>query len=497
MMDGRKSGILLHISSLPSRFGIGDLGPGAYRFVDFLSQSKQKLWQILPLNPTNPVMSHSPYSSPSAFAGNRFFISPELLVEEGLLEPKDIQKIPSFDTEKINYKAVIQLKSRLFEKVIKNFNRQELNYQAFVEESRFWLQDYAAFKWLKRKFSEKCWNEWPESYRSHDAKALEALAQKDEAGIEEFKIMQFLFFKQWSGLKNYCWQKGVEIVGDIPIYVDLDSVDVWENPKNFKLDDHGKPLFVAGAPPDSFSETGQRWGNPVYDWEYQKQNQFEWWMNRMHFNLKLFDWVRVDHFRGFINYWEIPAAEKTAINGNWVDVPTDEFLGTLRSQRDQLPIIAEDLGMISEEVHRKISEIGFPGMKVLQFAFGSDAYNPYLPHNYHNPNCVVYTGTHDNNTTVGWFKHGINEWERKNLHEYLKSDLSVTDIHWKLISLAMHSKANWAIFPMQDVLGLDEHARMNTPGTTKGNWVWRLKEKQLTPELAKNLANLSTASQRG
>ena len=496
-MNQRRSGVLLHISSLPSIYGIGDLGPSAYAFVDFLRQAKQKCWQILPLNPTNLLSNNSPYSSPSAFAGNPLFISPELMREEGLLQEKDLNGAPHFPEKSVDYKQVTQYKSQLFLKAFKNFGGQDPAYKDFHKENAFWLDDYALFMALKNKFGLMHWNKWPAPYKDRSAQALIQFEREHAQQVGLVKFIQYLFFKQWRNLKTYCVKNFVEVIGDVPIYVHIDSVDVWMDPENYKLDAKGQPQFVAGAPPDAFSETGQRWGNPVYDWPRMKEKNFSWWINRIRYNLMLFDWIRIDHFRGLINYWEIPSRSQYAIKGQWVDVPTEDFFAALRKECPSLSIIAEDLGDISDEVRAKIDQIGFPGMKILLFAFvESREDHPYLPHNYP-VNCVAYSGTHDNNTIHGWVQDEAKPYEKENLLRYLHLDKVSEDLYWHLLARVMESKAQLAIFPIQDVLGLGAEARMNIPATKKGNWIWRVSAESLNGRIAERLASLTEPSGRG
>lgn len=511
-MNQRTSGILLHISSLPTEFGIGDLGPAAYQFVDFLQLSGQSYWQILPITPTNLAHKNSPYSSPSAFAGNNIFISPELLCNENLLKSKDLLPTGPQPKEGIaDYEYATIYKTKLLKLAFQNFkNKKKLfsNYTNFIKEHAFWLEDYARFVVLKKQCSDKPWDVWPTALCKKNLKALNDFYQKFKTQIEQVKFEQFIFFKQWHDLKNYANQKNIQLIGDIPIYVTYDSVDVWSQPENFKLNSQLKLDVVAGVPPDYFSETGQRWGNPVYDWQNLKQTNYQWWIERIKVNLELFDLVRIDHFRGLVNYWEIPVEEKTAINGYWVDVPTDDFFKCIQKTllkpksdpggligKIQLPIIAEDLGIITDEVRDAMKRQGFPGMKILLFAFGDNEHNPYLPHNY-TKNCVVYTGTHDNNTVQGWYHNDATDQEKINLKNYLKKDIDGKNIHWELIDLAMKSTAQLAIIPLQDVLGLDKKARMNTPATIKNNWQWKFKQELLTKPLAQKLLKLTRKSHR-
>jgi 4-alpha-glucanotransferase len=499
-MDKRGSGILLHITSLPSSYGVGDLGPGAYRFADFLTGAKQTTWQVLPLNPTYPIYGNSPYSSISAFAGNTLLISPDLLIEEGLLSREDLEPVPPFPETRCDFDGAIRYKDRLLERAYQHFDRSGKgrgSFEAFCSESASWLEDFALFVVLKKSLDGRVWNEWPEDLRDRDLESLRAIRKKYRTPIEKEEFRQYLFFKQWNSLKAYCQERGVRLFGDLAIYVNFDSADVWANPGLFKLDKERKPAFVSGVPPDYFSETGQLWGNPVYRWDVLKEKGYPWWIERMAHHLQLFDVVRIDHFRGLVAYWEVPADEKTAINGRWVEVPAEDFLDTLNRRFPELPIVAEDLGVITPDVSEVMERYGFPGMKVLMFAFGEDQpMHPYLPHSY-GENFVVYTGTHDNNTVRGWFETDASPEERKRLFRYLGWEVPVEEVPWALIRLAMMSVARWVILPLQDVLGLGGEARMNMPSIAHGNWAWRLLPGQLTPSVTERLLEVTETYGRG
>jgi 4-alpha-glucanotransferase len=489
----RGSGILLHITSLPSSYGIGDMGPWSYRFADFLGESKQSLWQILPLNPTEPGYANSPYQSESAFAGNPLLISPELMVRDGLLEETDLGALPEFPKGRVDYDNVVAYKQRIFDVAYERFIQTNPGheYEEFSAKHAFWLDDFALFKVLKIRFPGKVWTEWPQEIRDRQPEALQALIKELHKGIEREKFLQYLFFRQWISLKDYCNQRGIQIFGDIPIYVIHDSVDVWANPELFKLDDHMEPSVVAGVPPDYFSETGQLWGNPIYQWDRLRESGYSWWIRRMEHNSKLSDFVRVDHFRGLVGYWEVPAHEENAVKGRWVEAPAEDFFNTLLKRFPQLPIVAEDLGVITPDVREIMYRFDLPGMKVLLFAFGDDLpTNPYVPHNLPR-NCIIYTGTHDNNTVKGWFEREATPEIKKRLFQYLGREVPVEKVHWELIRIAMMSVANMAIFPMQDILGLGEEARMNRPATTEGNWQWQLLPEQLTPHLTQRLLEMT------
>ncbi len=493
-MKSRKNGILLHVTSLPSEFGIGDLGSGAYTFADFLADSGQTLWQVLPFNPTSPECGNSPYCSFSAFAGNPLLVAPDLLVKDGYISSNDLSLAPSFDPAKADYEKAATFKSRIMGIAYEKFRKMPdagPRYENFVNENARWLEDYALFTSLKDHFAGAPWNEWPLEIRNRSQPALNEWTKRLADGINREKFNQFLFFSQWSALKSYCNQKKIQVIGDIPIYVSYDSSDVWANSEFFKLDSDKKPLFVAGVPPDYFSSTGQLWGNPVYSWDRLKETSYEWWIRRMEHNLKYFDMVRLDHFRGFVAYWEVPATEKTAINGKWVQAPAGEFFQMLLNHFPSIPIIAEDLGVITPEVREIMSKYEFPGMKILLFAFGgSPSTNPYVPHN-HVENCIIYTGTHDNNTVKGWFEHDATEEEKENLNAYFGSEFDEKTVAGQLVRTAMMSVASTAIVPIQDFLELGAEARMNTPSVAFGNWEWRVAAAQLTPDLSKKISTLT------
>jgi 4-alpha-glucanotransferase len=498
-MNKHASGILLHITSLPSPYGIGDMGPEAYRFADFLAEAKQSFWQILPLNPTERIYGNSPYHSISAFAGNPLLISPDLLVKDGFLTSTDCEPVPKGPTGRVDYDIVVPYKKRLFTIAYDRFAKAKGHeeYKRFCSQNASWLEDFALFVALKEHFNGKAWNQWPPEVRDRQPEALLEVREKLHDTIEREKFLQYLFYRQWSALKQYCNEKGVRIIGDIPIYVDYDSADVWTHPEIFKLNAEGKPEAVAGVPPDYFSATGQLWGNPVYRWDVLKERKFDWWIQRMGHTLELYDVVRIDHFRGLVAYWEVPAGEETAINGQWVEAPVYDFLDALRKQFPSLPVIAEDLGFITPDVREVMQHFELPGMKVLLFAFGEDnPMHPYLPHTYEE-NAVVYTGTHDNNTVKGWLENEAKPADKKRLFQYLGYETSAQEIPWELIRLAMESKANLAIIPMQDILGLGEEARMNLPATGEGNWEWQLAPRQFTSELTEKLRALTESCGRG
>ncbi|MEW6737944.1 MAG: 4-alpha-glucanotransferase [Acidobacteriota bacterium] len=499
MSFSRSSGILLHPTSLPSRFGIGDLGEEAYKFINFLSLSGQRLWQVLPLGPIG--YGNSPYQCFSAFAGNTLLISPKKLWEDGLLSSADIKNAPKFNSESVDYGAVINYKRTLLHKAYENFKRKndsqmQAEFDAFCQESAAWLNDYAFFSVLKEAHKGVAWIDWQPHLSKYDTSVLIGVHQRMRDAVSESKFSQYLFFKQWLALKTFCQAHDIKLIGDLPIFVAYDSADVWQNPHLFKLDSENLPVVVAGVPPDFFSKTGQRWGNPIYNWEAMRNTGFAWWIERMRTMLRLFDIVRVDHFRGFAACWEVPASEETAENGEWVEVPGRDLFTTLKAVLGEMPIIAEDLGLITPDVVELREEFGFPGMRILQFAFDSDSSNSFLPHNYVR-NTVVYTGTHDNDTTVGWFKNASTSAktsdsvsaELEYCLKYLNSDGK--EIHWDFIRAALASVANMAIIPLQDILGFDSSARMNLPSSRDGNWGWRFSAQLLTEEIVARLKSLS------
>lgn len=493
-MKIRRSGILLHITSLPAPYGIGDLGPEAYRFADALAAAGQGLWQVLPLNPVSPACGNSPYCSVSAFAGNPLLISPELLVEEGLLEPSELAEAPHFEEQRVDYEAVAAYKYHLFrsaaEKFIRN-GRQGYEFERFCEENSYWLEDHALFVSLKEYHQGRPWVEWAVELRDREPVGLAEWKNRLSDRMFFEQLLQYLFFKQWLALKSYCNCLDIQIIGDMPIYVSYDSFDVWSNPWIFKLDEAKKPLLVAGVPPDYFSATGQLWGNPVYNWNFLQDTHYAWWVQRLGHNLELFDILRLDHFRGFIGYWEVPGAEQTAVNGRWAEAPAKELFDTFLQRFPYLPVIAEDLGTITPDVKEVLAAYAFPGMKVLLFAFGDDlAKNPYVPHNLVR-NSVVYTGTHDNNTIRGWFNREAKPQDKARLFQYLGHTVGEDQIHWALIRLALMSVANTAMIPFQDVLGLGEEARMNQPAVAQGNWEWRLTRAQMASPALESLSEMT------
>ncbi len=492
----RVSGILLHITSLPSRFGIGDLGPEAYRFANFLHRAGQRCWQVLPLCPTDAIHGNSPYNSASAFAGNVLLISPERMVREGFLKGGDLRGAPSFPEGDIDYAAVSAWKENLFSKAFELFKIDGRGYgeeyQSFCNDNSDWLDDHALFKALKGHYRGRAWNRWPLPVRDRNPAALrEARANFADAILRE-KFHQFLFHRQWKALKHQVNNLGIEIMGDLPVYVHYDSADVWQHPEYFMLGKNRRPACVAGVPPDYFSKTGQLWGNPLYRWEVLRKRRYRWWVDRIVHNLERFDRVRIDHFRGFVAFWQVRAGAKTAVSGKWVEAPAEDFFRTILRRVPRERLIAEDLGFITPDVTRALDAIGLPGMRVLLFAFEEGmAYSPHAPHN-HVRNCVVYTGTHDNNTVRGWFDSEAGWERRKRLSRYLGRRVGAGKVHREFIRLAMMSVAERVIIPMQDVLGLGERARMNRPSTRTGNWQWRLLKGQLAGNAARELRMLAS-----
>jgi 4-alpha-glucanotransferase len=485
----RASGLLLHPTSLPGRYGIGDLGSTAYQFVDFLAAAKQQLWQVLPLGPTG--YGNSPYLCYSTLAGNPLLISPEVLMNAGWLQAEDLEGFPNFPDDRADYDLIAPYRYALLKSASVRFKTEATPdqwraFETFCQQKTAWLEDYALFMALKDANQDLSWYQWEPAIAQRLPTALEQSRQQLAEGIYFHKYLQFEFFQQWTALKNYANHQGIQIIGDIPIYVAHDSADVWANPDIFCLDpETGEVALMAGVPPDYFSATGQLWGNPVYNWDVLQKTHFAWWIKRFEGMLTLTDWIRIDHFRGFQAYWAVPQGETTAVNGEWIEAPGVDFFQTLQQTLGKLPILAEDLGDITPEVIALRDQFAFPGMKVLQFAFESDSQNPFLPFN-HDKNFVVYTGTHDNNTTIGWFNRDLSDYGRDRLIRYL-GGLSNQGVNWDLIRLAFSSVADWAIVPLQDILGLDETARMNRPGTAVGNWDWRFCSHMLTTEASDRL----------
>ncbi len=487
----RKSGILLPISSIPAKYGVGTFSKQAYEFVDFLVEAGQKLWQILPLGPTS--YGDSPYQSFSTFAGNPYFIDLEQLMELGYISKKDCEGV-NFGTnpEYVDYGQMYAnrypILRKAYDAALAKGLHQEAEYKSFMEENAYWITDYALYMAVKASFDNVCWTDWDEDIRLRKPEAVKAYTEKYTYEIGFYYFQQYMFRIQWKELKKYANDKGIEIVGDIPIYVAFDSADTWANPELFQLDEENLPVGVAGCPPDAFSETGQLWGNPLYKWEYHKETDFAWWMKRIAHCYEMYDIVRIDHFRGFDEYWFVPYGDETAQNGKWLPGPGITLFEAMKDALGEKKVIAEDLGFLTESVLELVENTGFPGMKVLQFAFGGGADNAYLPHN-HKKNSIVYTGTHDNETTVGWYWN-LDERTRKHVKDYF--DITdETKVNWTFIRVALSSVADTAVIPMQDYLGLGNEARINTPSTLGGNWEWRMKEDACTKELAEKIYKLT------
>ncbi len=491
----RKSGILLPVASLPSPYGIGCFSKEAYDFVDRLKEAGQSYWQILPLGPTS--YGDSPYQSFSTFAGNPYFIDPEELIERGWISKERCSAFDfGGDEESIDYGKIYENRFQMLREAYENSEiKKDAAFAGFVEENRYWLEDYALFMALKDSFGGISWILWEDDIKLRKPAAMEQYREKLADEVCFYQFVQYLFFTQWEKLKSYANKKGIGIIGDIPIYVALDSSDAWANPKLFQFDENCEPTAVAGCPPDAFSETGQLWGNPLYRWEYHKETGYEWWMKRMESCYLRYDVVRIDHFRGFDAYYSIPYGEPTAENGVWEKGPGYDFFETMKKRLGEKEVIAEDLGFLTPSVIELVERTGYPGMKVLQFAFDSREESDYLPHNY-TRNCVVYTGTHDNDTILGWYKSLPGEDRRLcddylNLYHCLKEEEPDKSAAWELIRAALASVASLAVIPMQDYLGLDSRARINTPSTIGDNWKWRMKDGDFTEELAEKIKELT------
>jgi len=497
MQYKRSAGILLHPTSLPGKFGIGDFGKNVFRFIDFLSDSGQNLWQIFPLGPTG--YGDSPYQCFSAFAGNPMLISPELLFEEGLLTNDDLNSYPILDNIKIDYGNVIIAKTKLLKLAFSNFNNLEQSikekFTKFCKKNKFWLDDYALFMAVKEFHGGVQWTKWPKDIAFRTNGSVDAWREKLSEEINYQKFLQFHFNKQWKAVKKYANEKSIKIIGDLPIFIAYDSADLWANKNLFTVDSSGNLETVAGVPPDYFSPTGQLWGNPLYRWDEMEKNNFAWWKSRLKKMYELVDIVRIDHFRGFDAFWEIPGGAKTAENGRWVSAPGHKLFNSIKVELGDVPILAEDLGVITPSVEKLRDDFGFPGMKILQFAFGESGDKNFLPHNYVK-NCVVYTGSHDNDTTRGFFEaeknkgSGIFEWAADYLGYW------GNDIRFAAIRVAYSSVANFVIIPMQDILNLGTEARMNFPGRPGGNWTWRFTWEQITSELAEQYKHLAQLYER-
>ena len=502
----RSSGILLHPTSLPGPHGIGDFGPEAYRFVDFLQTAGQKLWQLLPLNPTG--YADSPFQCFSASAGNPLLIGLEQLADAGLLSKRELQNPPAFPSESVDHDAASRFKMPRLKKAARTFladasAQDRRQFQSFEEENAAWLDNFALFMALKEAHGMAAWTEWPAEIAGRDPEILSRWSEKLSSEIAVHKVFQFEFFQQWRALRLYGRKRNLRIIGDIPIYLAHDSADVWANRQFFLLDERGTPFKVAGVPPDYFSATGQLWGNPIYNWPLLKETGYQWWVDRMRSTLRLYDFVRIDHFRGFEAYWEVPASDTTAAGGRWVKGPGRELFAVLRKDLGDLPVIAENLGVITPEVEAIRHEFGLPGMAILQFAFGNDPQAPtFKPHNYVRE-LVAYTGTHDNDTVVGWWTSAGGDSTRTaddvaKEHAYARAYLGFKDepIHWVLIRGIMSSVANTAITQMQDVLGLGSEARMNLPGKASGYWKWRMKPGAASGQVADRMKEMAALYDR-
>jgi 4-alpha-glucanotransferase len=491
----RASGLLLHITSLPSSGGIGNLGPAAYAFADFLAAGKQRLWQVLPLGPTG--YGNSPYAALSAFAGNPLLISLENLAERGWIDRERLTKLPA-PSDKIDFDAVVAAKTPLLEEAARNFLHQHdtatwARYEAYTRTNWTWLEHYALYAVLRKRFSGAAWNTWPEELARRDPRALDELRRDHADDIAVQQILQFAFDEQWSALRAYCTQRGIKLIGDIAIFVNYDSADVWARPEIFELDENLAPIRVAGVPPDYFSATGQRWGNPLYKWDGMRENGFAWWIDRMRRAHYLYDIIRLDHFRGFEAYWAIPVANDTAEHGEWIKAPGYELFESIGRALGELPFIAEDLGFITPEVDALRQHFRLPGMAILQFGFASRKAHDYLPHRYVK-NSVVYTGTHDNNTTQGWWDQEASKAEKAAAKAYLGSTRQ--SFVWDMVRALETSVADTCIVPVQDLLSLPTSARMNMPSRAAGNWTWRCLPNALTPQIAAKLAALAEVADR-
>lgn len=495
-MDSRRaSGLLLHISSLPSAYGIGDLGPAAFQFADFLTHTNQRLWQVLPVGPIGP--GASPYSSPSTFAGNPLLISPAPLIENGLLTEEDLAPLAELPRDHVDYARLIPRKREVLHTAFRRFHADASTIDArrfkqFRDHESTWLDEYALYAALKEAHDGAAWTAWDAPLVRRDPEALKRARDEHAETIEKHVFWQYLFHRQWSALRSYCHARDIRLFGDLPIYVASDSADVWAHQDLFHLDDEGKPTVVAGVPPDYFSPEGQHWGNPIYQWDRMEDRGYAWWTERLRRAFDLFDLVRLDHFRGFDEYWQIPAGHDTAINGEWKEGPGAAFFETMEDEFGDLPVVAEDLGIITDSVKDLRDAFEFPGMAVLQFAFGGNPTNEFLPHNY-TRNQVVYTGTHDNNTTVGWWEEELSDRRKDFAQSYLNlPDSSQKEVlHRRAIRSLMSSAANRVVFPLQDVIGLGGEGRMNTPGTTEDNWAWRFTPDQISDEDEEMLKTLT------
>jgi 4-alpha-glucanotransferase len=491
----RASGILLHPTSLPSRGGIGDFGPSAYQFADFLASARQGLWQVLPLGPLG--YGNSPYSSTSAFAGNPLLISLERLADHGWIARSLVDAL-EVAVDPVDYPRTFHQKSPLLFEAAHNFLRSAASnvrsrYENFCRQNQWWLDDFVLFDGLRARFKLESWNRWPRELTHRDAAAMARANAEMRNDLDTRRVVQFFFFEQWRALRSYCAQRSIRVIGDIAIFVNFDSADVWTHPELFYLNSELDPEVVAGVPPDFFSKDGQRWGNPLYRWDVMKEQGYGWWIDRMRWVTQNFDYVRLDHFRGYSQFWEIPANEPTAIHGHWVDGPKDDLFMKLREALGGLPFFAEDLGYITPDVHALRERLKIPGMAVLQFGFGDLGAHTHLPHTF-TADKVVYTGTHDNDTSLGWWESAATDFERGQIEAYLGP--VADDFNWAMIRAACTSVASLSVVPFQDALSLGSEARMNVPSQEKGNWRWRFDAESLHPELAKKLATLAEVCDR-
>lgn len=491
MLTRRAGGVLLHLTSLPSRYGTGDFGPAAYAFADFLKKAGANYWQILPLNYTTAATGFSPYNCFSAFAGNPLLISPEMLYRDGLLCKSELDIPTSFPPESADFVRAMRCRARLLNIAFERFRQTKTDtaFEAFKAENQAWLDDFSLFIVFQKNQHRKLWSQWPAAIRERKKAAIDDFRIACAVAIEREKVTQYLFARQYTALKSYCNENGVLLFGDLPIYVAYQSADVWAHPNLFKLRRDKKPRFIAGVPPDYFSKTGQLWGNPVYDWQANAKTGYRWWLTRLEHNLRLFDLLRVDHFRAFEACWQIPFGKKTAVDGSWVKGPGKNFFEAILRRIPQPPLVAEDLGFITPGVRELIRRFDFPCMKVLQFAFDGKTDNPHLPHN-HIRNSIAYTGTHDNNTTLGWYKEETTAAVRKQIADYLGKRISAKTIVQRMIQATMASPAHLCIVPMQDVLELGPTARMNNPAKHRGNWRWRMQPGSLKAQSARKLRHL-------